>query len=196
MAHTRTWIRMRAVPAAALLAALTVSATGLLAGCGSGGDDSSEVASVDDRASDGDKGGSGGDGSGGDDAGGDDAAQAQEFVDCMRANGIEMEDPDPQTGKLNLQEIVGGGADREALSEGLDACRDVAPQSLQDAGEAEQDPEALQEFTDCMRDNGVAMEDPGPEGIDPEAMPTADADYQSALDTCRDKLVTGSGGDR
>lgn len=179
-----TWIRMRAI--AALLAALAVCSTGLLAGCGSGGDDGSQVATVEDGKSGGAK----------DDSDDDDAAQAQEFVDCMRANGIEMEDPDPQTGKLNLEEIVGGGADRKALSEGLDACRDVAPQSLQDAGESKQNPEALQEFTDCMRDNGVAMEDPGPEGIDPQAMPTEDADYQSALDTCRDKLVVGSGGDR
>ncbi|WBB62545.1 hypothetical protein O7599_08430 [Streptomyces sp. WMMC500] len=186
MTRTRTGMRMRAVPAAALLAALTVSATGLLAGCGSGGGDGAQVASVDDQRSGGDEDGSGG----------DDVAQAQEFVDCMRANGIEMEDPDPKTGKLNLQEIVGGGADREELNEGLDACRDVAPQSLQDAGEAGQNPEALQKFTACMRDNGVAMEDPGPEGLDPQAMPTEDADYQRALDTCRDQLTEGSGGGR
>ncbi|WP_407563092.1 hypothetical protein [Streptomyces sp. 184] len=191
----KTGIRMRAVPAAVMLATLAVASTGLLAGCGSGNDDSSQVASVDDEKSGGAKDGKGGEGSSGG-SGKDDAAQAQEFVDCMRANGIEMEDPDPQTGELDLQETVGAGADRKALSEGLDACRDVAPQSLQDAEEAGQNPEALEEFTGCMRDNGVAMEDPGPEGIDPEAMPTDDADYPSALDTCRDKLVAGSGGDR
>ncbi|WP_255949982.1 hypothetical protein [Streptomyces odontomachi] len=176
--RSTTTIRGVTATVAAVLAAV------LLAGCGGSGDGSG-VASVS-----GDK-GSAASGTGGK----DDVAQAQEFVDCMRKQGVEMEDPDPETGKLNLRQFIGGGADMDKLRAGMDACRDSMPQSLKDKSDQQSDPETLGKFAACMRKNGVDVADPGPDGLDKDNLHTEDPDFPAALDNCRD-LLTGKGGGR
>lgn len=159
-------------------------AAALLAGCG-GSDDGSGVASVS-----GDK-AAGTSGTGGE----DDVAQAQEFVDCMRKHDVDMEDPDPRTGKLNLKQFIGGGADMGKLRDGMDACRDKMPQSLKDKSSQQTDPETLGKFAACMRENGVDVSDPGPDGLDRNTLHTEDPDFPAAMDECRE-VLTGSGGDK
>lgn len=174
--------RVLTAPAAVLLAA------GLLAGCGGGGDDGGpEVASVGESQSE-----SGSD-SADQAADGSEVEQAQEFVDCLRDQGLEVEDPDPATGELNMQGFVQGDIDRDTLTKAMEACGDKAPQSLQDRAGQTPDPEQMREFAQCMRDNDVDMADPGPEGFDREAMPTEDPDFETALEACRDQLGFGGG---
>lgn len=158
---------------------------GLLAGCGgSGGGDDPQVASA---------------GKGGTSATSgtkkSNAEQAQAFVDCMRANGVTMEDPDPETGKLNLQQFAGSGADTTKLKKGLDACRDKMPQSIQVRSDQPLTPEQLdaqKQFAECMRHNGVDMDDPGPDGLDKQAILNGQKD-QAAMTKCRDKLAGAFG---
>ncbi|WP_369036454.1 hypothetical protein [Streptomyces adonidis] len=173
--------RIPAATAAVLLAA------GLLAGCGGGGDDGPDIASVAE---------SGSAGGGGETAAAADKSeveQAQEFVDCLRGEGLEVEDPDPVTGELNLQALATADADRDTLMKAFQACQDKAPQSLQDQASQAPDTEQQKEFAQCMRDNGVDMDDPGPDGFTPESVPTGDPDFDTALEACRGQLGFGGG---
>jgi hypothetical protein len=129
-----------------------------------------------------------------------DEEQAQAFVDCMREQGIDMPDPDPngEGGLLDLQEL---DIPREELQPALDACREYAPFG-DNAGEP-LDAETLAqmtEFAQCMRDNGIDVPDPDPNGgfglgegdIDPQ-----DPDFQAAIEACQDLLAEfrpGAGG--
>lgn len=176
--------RVLAVPTVAVLA------LGLLAGCGGSGGKDSGVASV-----------SGGKSSASSDGGGgskSNAAQAQQFVDCMRNNGVDMDDPDPKTGQLDLQSLkgTGGGADMQKLNKAMTACRDKAPQQLRKKADTKPDPEQLQKFVDCMRKNGVDLNDPGPDGLDDNDLSKAqaDPDFQKATSACRDYLTAAMGG--
>ncbi|WP_455355224.1 hypothetical protein [Streptomyces sp. SYSU K217416] len=172
--------RALTVPAAVLLG------TSMLAGCGGSDGGGSNVASVN--------------GEGGSSGGGADkssAEQSQEFVNCMRENGVDMEDPDPETGKLDMQSVMGGGAGSDALRKAMEACRDKAPQSMKDRGNQNPDAKQLEnmkKFAACMRENGVDMDDPGPEGFDQGSMNMSDPNFQDAMGECREYLSGMMGG--
>lgn len=179
-------MRVLAVPVAAVLA------VGSLAACGGeDGGGESEVASVSD-------GKPSRDGDGG--AKRSNAEQAQRFVDCMRDNGVEMEDPDPKTGELSRPDVMpGGGTDIDKLRKAMRECRDEVPQDLRDRADRKPDAKQLKsmkKFAACMRDHGVAMEDPGPEGLDRDAILTDDPDFRDAMEKCRGKLTGAMGGPR
>jgi hypothetical protein len=150
----------------------------LLTACGGGSADGGEVASV-------------GDGDGAESTAEEDTVkQAQEFAECLRDNGVEIEDPDPETGKLNLQDLAANG-DRAALSEAMDACNELAPQSLQDAAEGdltEEQQEGMQQFAECMRNEGIDVPDPGPEGLDPSSLDLNDPATEAALEVCQGEM--------
>ncbi|MGW8888718.1 hypothetical protein [Streptomyces sp. NPDC055749] len=175
--------RVLTLPAAAIVA------MGLLTACGGSDGDSSKVASVN-----GEGGSSGGGGSEK-----SDAEQSQAFVTCMRDNGVDMEDPDPETGQLDMQSVMGGGANSEALRTAMEACRDKAPQAMKDRQGGQGNPDAAQledmkKFAACMRENGVDMDDPGPEGLDRESMNMSDPNFQDAMGECREFLGGMMGG--
>ncbi|MEV6957407.1 hypothetical protein [Streptomyces sp. NPDC051183] len=175
-------MRALTLPAAAIVA------MGLLTACGGTDTSASKVASVSGE-------GGAADGSA---VNKSDAEQSQEFVACMRENGVEMEDADPETGKLNLQSVMGGGANSDALRKAMEACRDKAPQAMKDRG-GQGNPDAAQlenmkKFAACMRDNGVDMDDPGPEGFDRSAMNMSDPKFQDAMGECREFLGGMMGG--
>lgn len=176
-------VRALTLPAAAIVA------MGLLTGCGDTDGGTSKVASVN--------------GEGGTTGGGasdkSDAEQSQEFVGCMRDNGVDMEDPDPETGQLDMQSVMGGGANSDALRQAMEACRDKAPQAMKDRGGSQGNPDAAQlenmkKFAACMRENGVDMDDPGPEGFDRESMNMSDPKFQDAMGECREFLGGMMGG--
>jgi len=139
------------------------------------------------------------------------------FAQCMRENGVEMEDPtvdadgNLQFGRLGGQEPAQlSDEDREAFGTAREACtaelegaalgfRNVDQTELQDN---------LLAFAECMRAHGYEeMEDPdftafGP-GADGEGgrpfgdIDPADPDFQAAQDTCSDILAGfGPGGGR
>ncbi|MFI6480267.1 hypothetical protein ACIBH1_20190 [Nonomuraea sp. NPDC050663] len=114
--------------------------------------------------------------------------QGREFAQCMRDNGVPMEDPDPNQGLAGRL----GKVDRNsaAFVKALEACRDVAP--FADRKElAPEDLEKMRAFAACMRDNGVDMPDPDLAGgfaaqigkISPD-----DPKVAKALEACNDEL--------
>ncbi|WP_165983881.1 hypothetical protein [Streptomyces sp. YIM 98790] len=166
----------RTATAAALLA------LGLFtAACGGSDEDSTPVASLNDDS-----------GTAAEKSADDTAEQAQAFAACMREHGIDLPDPDPETGEFGLADVRSGVDDLETLQSAMDSCRDLAPPQLSDRDPfTDEQLDAMGDLAACMRENGIDVPDPDPDGgftpgetgIDP-----SDPQFQDALDTCRDKL--------
>ncbi|MBE1537619.1 hypothetical protein [Actinomadura algeriensis] len=85
-----------------------------------------------------------------------------EFAQCMRENGVDV--PDPGAGESEGARL-GEGVDRRRLEKALEKCRS----SLQAGGVLPDlaDPEVRDQYAklaQCMREHGVDMPDPGPDG--------------------------------
>ncbi|WP_327086759.1 hypothetical protein OIE66_31135 [Nonomuraea sp. NBC_01738] len=117
--------------------------------------------------------------------------KARKFAQCMRDNGVDMPDPDPD-GKGSLGVLAGKtGGDKEKLRTAMTACRQYSP--IKERGElTPQDIEQMRKFAACMRDNGVDMPDPDPSGnlsgVGRAGMNPDDPKFKKAFQTCRDSL--------
>lgn len=205
---------------------VAVAVTGLLlAACGGGGDDDSADAEPQILIAGGDTDDTGsivvvdegaGDGAGGGGVLAADAteeAQALAFAQCMRDEGIDW--PDPITnadGSIDLfggdgrgdGQDVGGGVD-DGRREALDVCGPlVEGASFLPGGVGGFDAEtedAFLEFTQCLRDNGVDVDDPdfsNPGGDDGQRGPFGgsfdpqDPSNADAIEACQG-LFAGAG---
>ena len=111
------------------------------------------------------------------------------FAQCMRNNGIDMPDPDPSTGRPPAGTF--GNDNRDAFQKAMQVCRSLLPNGgvrpTMDAAQLEQ----FRQFAQCMRDNGVDMPDPDPNGGGFGVGARIDRDsptFQKARDACRAKL--------
>ncbi|WP_049567761.1 hypothetical protein [Streptomyces sp. SBT349] len=154
-------------------------------------------------------GGSGGDGDGdvpsASDGGGDDGGAATEqaadpveqsrlFAECLRENGIDIPDPDPETGELDFQAAIGEDGSRDALMEAFEACRELAPEGVNERPEPTEDQqEAMRDLAACLRENGLEVPDPDPvEGFEPGAIDPSAPGFDAAMEACEEHL-TGLG---
>ncbi|MEV0588598.1 hypothetical protein [Nonomuraea sp. NPDC050310] len=87
---------------------------------------------------------------------------ALKFAQCMRENGVQMEDP----GANGMIKIQGGPGDREKVEKAQKACQQHMQGSVGDraGGLSKEEHDRLLKFAQCMRDNGVPMDDPGMDG--------------------------------
>lgn len=160
--------RARRILPAALVAAFA------LAACGGGDDDADGIASLEDVAGDTAAPPDGSDPPG-DASDGTTTATTEprdvetallEFAACMRSHGVDM--PDPQVdehGRIQVQIGVGAGpGDPDAVDEAQEACADLMPQGPLSGDNDQFDPTEMQdqllEFTRCMREHGVEIDDP------------------------------------
>jgi hypothetical protein len=114
------------------------------------------------------------------------------FAQCMRENGIDMDDPKPGEGI----KMKGTGVDQAVMEAAQEACREYNPQ--QNAGPEQQAEmaERGRQFAQCMRDNGVeAFQDPDPNqpGIRIDRSIAEDPDFEQAQQTCQELLAPGAG---
>ncbi|WP_395107804.1 hypothetical protein [Actinomadura sp. SCN-SB] len=82
------------------------------------------------------------------------------FAQCMRRNGIDMPDPQPDR---NLRTDLRPGGDRRKLQAALEACRHFLEASGMTIDP--DDPEirdAMVKFAQCARRNGIDIPDPKP----------------------------------
>jgi hypothetical protein len=129
-----------------------------------------------------------------------DPDQARKFAQCMRENGVpDFPDPGPD-GQFDPSQMRTSGLDMQKLQKGMSACRDLAPNGGQNTQLDAQQQEQLRQFAQCMRDNGVDMADPDPNGggLGPggAGLNTSDPAFQKAMEACQDKLasiIPGSG---
>ena len=168
-----------------------VLAAGLLVTACAGGSDGSGVATLDGGSRDGEGSQSQGDGQK------DPSDAALAYAKCMRREGIDM--PDPKVGEGGLIQIGPGPAKGglEEPDEDFKAADEKCRHLLQTGAAelSEEDKAALQDamlqFTECMRNEGIDMPDPtegggayveigGEGGIDPD-----DPEFRRAEEKCR-----------
>lgn len=166
-------------------AALPLLCALILTGCGSDEDGGGDVASV---------GGTSSAPSEGKELSQDERDEmALKFAQCMRENGVPMDDPEPGRG---IQLKVGPGTSQETVQAAMEACREYNPQ---ENGSAKPNPEreaAVRAFAQCMRDNGVEAfpdPEPGSPGIRITGEVGEDPDFQTAQQACQDKLAAAGG---
>ena len=133
------------------------------------------------------------------------------FTQCLRDEGLEIEDPEIDAdGGFNFRNLAQGAEDldREALRAGFEACQsELEGITLRGGGidrTAIQD--TLIEYAACMRDNGYDMEDPdlsnfGPGNGEGEGQPGQgggpfgdidpdDPDFVDANEVCQEIFTT------
>ncbi|MEV1173951.1 hypothetical protein [Nonomuraea sp. NPDC049784] len=120
--------------------------------------------------------------------------QGRKFAQCMRDHGVPMEDPDPNKGG-GLRSI-GTDTNKKKLAEALDACRAYAPAKLRE-GLKPEDVEQLRQLAQCMRENGVDMPDPNPDGTFPSGsmgkLKRDDPKFKTAFEACNQKFPREGG---
>lgn len=102
------------------------------------------------------------------------------FAKCMRSNGVDMPDPDPNATGMSMPAIKAGDADKAGKA--MEACKKFAPDNI-----ANPDDPAVKakraEFAKCMRDHGVDMPDPGSGGS--ISIDGSDGKFQAAMKACQ-----------
>ncbi|WP_249713928.1 hypothetical protein [Rhizomonospora bruguierae] len=120
---------------------------------------------------------------------------ALKFAQCMRENGIDMEDPQEGAGvQLKLRP-----GQEETVKRAQEACRKYSPAANGAAADPQME-ERAREFAKCMRENGVEdFPDPSGQGIKIDKSLTDDPDFDKARQACQSVMggrgmVAGPGG--
>jgi hypothetical protein len=115
--------------------------------------------------------------------------QLLEYAQCLRDQGIDVEDPAPGEGIAIQNEGDPGESDAA-----LEACEDVAP-GAPPGGERDEDEvrQQMLDYAQCMRDNGVeSFEDPKPgEGTHLGPDQANDPDFEEAEEVCNEQIMGG-----
>ncbi|RKS71743.1 hypothetical protein BZB76_4550 [Actinomadura pelletieri DSM 43383] len=174
-----------------ILAALPVALTlALTAGCG--GDDGGEgVASAEGTKDAGTK----GTGTKGGATGGGTKLSRDEmgvkFAQCMRENGVHMDDPKPgEPVRLMIKDVP-----KATVDKAMETCRQYNPQANATGAPDPAQQERGRKFAECMRRNGVEKfpdPKPGQRGIMIDKRTVGDdPDLESAQRACQDVLQGG-----
>jgi hypothetical protein len=121
----------------------------------------------------------------------DEEAQALVFAECMRANGVDM--PDPEPGQEGLMGAFHGAEeehDSETIDQALTACEDLLPRRAHGENHGLDD-ETMLELAECLRDQGLEV----PDNVFQSGALHGEDEYElrAAMEVCRDQLA---GGDR
>ncbi|WP_262402060.1 hypothetical protein [Actinomadura sp. CNU-125] len=114
------------------------------------------------------------------------------FAECMRENGVQMDDPGPD-GALRLN---AKGIKKEVMDKAQEACREFNPMEQGGGPPNAEDQERARKHAECMRENGVeAFPDPEPNqrGIRIDQKVGGDPDFDAAQDKCKEVLQGGGG---
>lgn len=118
----------------------------------------------------------------------DEEERKKQFTDCMRAEGVPVDDFKADGGGVAIR------ADKGETRAAMEKCRKYLPNGGEPPKLSPEDIEKMREYAKCMRENGVPdFPDPDPEtgGIAIAAQPAdgmSKDDVQVADEKCRDKL--------
>ncbi|MFI0483088.1 hypothetical protein [Actinomadura sp. 9N215] len=166
-----------------ILAALPFALTLALTGCGGDDGDSGGVASVGGAKQTAAAGG-----------GGEKLSQDEmgvKFAQCMRENGVQMDDPKPGQGiQLKIKDVP-----KATVDKAMEACRKYNPQANATGAPDPKEQERGRKFAECMRQNGVEKfpdPKPGQRGIMIDKNTVGDdPDLETAQQKCQDVLQGG-----
>jgi hypothetical protein len=98
----------------------------------------------------------------------DDADQGRKFAACMRAEGVDMPDPDSE-GRIRMKAEGAGvsgkksDAGAQLAEKALEKCRDLMPDGGEPPKMSPEDIEKMRTYAACVRKNGYpAFPDPDP----------------------------------
>ena len=120
--------------------------------------------------------------------------QLRAFAQCMRDQGVDVKDPQAGAGGGGLAGMANGIDLKDPkVQAAFTACQAKLPNGGQPP---KLDPSQVTQyllFAACMRDNGIDLPDPGPDGSLPlnasNAALLQDPGFQKAFTACRDKLT-------
>jgi len=111
------------------------------------------------------------------------------FAQCMRANGVDMPDPEPGGGiKMTQKGGPGHEGEQKKFQAAQEKCRSLMPNGGRPPKLSPADVAKMREFATCMRAHGVNMEDPGDDGlirVKETAGPGKHVDAQVAQKACQ-----------
>lgn len=91
----------------------------------------------------------------------DKAEANRRFARCMREHGVDMPDPGPDG---NLQFDGGAVGDRSKAVQAASACQQYLPNGGELKNLSPQQLDQARAFAKCMREHGIDMPDPDPDG--------------------------------
>ena len=120
----------------------------------------------------------------------DEDERRQQFTQCMREHGVDLPDPEPGSGgKIR---VYGAGPDKDKMRDALQACRQFMPNGGERMQLSPEDLEKMRQMAQCMREHGVDMPDPDPNGggmliqKDANGEPEVDEEQlEQAFEACR-----------
>lgn len=167
--------RTRLHRSSAGFAALALGSVLTLAACSSGGSDKGKVASLESgkkptnstaEAAAGEKG------------------DMVKYAGCMREHGVDMPDPGPDGG-MAAQALPAGGDEMAKMQKASEACRKWLPNggviSEKEKAAAREDQLKLAK---CLREHGLNVPDPGPDGEMSIDMGNDSAKSEKAFEAC------------
>ncbi len=93
-----------------------------------------------------------------------DQERAVKFAQCMRDQGIDMQDPDIDGGKIGIR-VNGGGADKQKMEAATEKCRQYLPNGGDGPNLNSEQVEQFRKMAQCMREHGLPdFPDPEPDG--------------------------------
>lgn len=131
-------------------------------------------------------------------------AEALQFADCMRTNGVrEFPDPDA-SGTYTIDGIANNtklDTDGPAWKKAIAACKDLEPAGFTGTKRSTDQQATALRFAQCIRENGVPdFPDPEPDGpmIDTRRIPSTDepggmAALNAAMHTCGESYAAKLG---
>jgi hypothetical protein len=159
---------------------------GVLAGCGSNSSSNNGVASV--------GGSAGASPSASTNIGGTTEERWLQFAQCLRNQGLDVEDPGPGGGQPKLK----GDVPQAKRQDALRACRQYAPGILGSSTLSPQDREKMLKYIQCLRQHGITLADPDPQTGMPQQQDfpkfrNPDGNMRQAQQACADLRPQGFG---
>ncbi|SRR6266498_1032354 len=127
------------------------------------------------------------------------------FAKCMRQHGIDMPDPQVSGNAIMQKGPTGVKPDDPKFKAAQQACNKLLPNGGQPSKPNPQEQQQMLKFARCMRQHGIDMPDPGPNGgIEinggPSTVKPDDPKFKAAQQACQQyqpkggKLQTSGGG--
>ncbi|MCG8924229.1 hypothetical protein [Lentzea sp. CC55] len=97
----------------------------------------------------------------------DETADMVEFAQCMRENGIDMPDPEGESGAIRMAVPAEGAGDGEKMKTAHEACKQHLPNGGEFKPPSPEEQDEMRRQAKCMRDRGYNWPDPKFEGGGP-----------------------------
>lgn len=113
--------------------------------------------------------------------------QAVKFAQCMRQHGVDVPDPQPGQGGIQIKASA-GSVDQAKLQQAMNACRKYSPKLAGNPNNPAQRDRMLK-LAQCLRQHGINIPDPQPgQGLRIRVNKADAAKMQQAQQACRKEV--------